>query len=173
METIPVLSRVGSFFGNDRNTPESTLEVGDAGRVRAIDGIGVKARVAFDVHVESGAASGSVTEGGTCKGIEAGKGGEAHVIRSAQGASEIHEDLGISIRCRGGCRHCLSMIRTSSGLHSQTGQHTARSGLLRNASGVSGEATGPEPVGWGAQLPSLFSMAAFRLRVGALCCATS
>lgn len=60
--------------------PESALVVGRARRVGTIVGVWVDARIALDVHVESLAIIGLVTQRCTSERVEALQGIETHVL---------------------------------------------------------------------------------------------
>ena len=62
LEAIAPLSLVDGLVHGDGCAPKSTFKVGDACGIGAIDGVGVETRVTFNVHVESFATIGLVTQ---------------------------------------------------------------------------------------------------------------
>ena len=79
-KAIAPLALVDGLVRGDGCAPESTFEVGDAWGIGAVDGVGVDTRVTFDVHVESFAAVGLVTQRSASKSIKALKGVKTHVV---------------------------------------------------------------------------------------------
>lgn len=100
MEIGAVLSDVRRLLGSHRRTPQSTLDVGGAGRVWALDQVGVQKGISFQVQVEGNATVGLLTDRHAGGGIVRGDCVEPHIVRCAQRGFEVLEDQGVPRRSR-------------------------------------------------------------------------
>ncbi len=116
LETITILSGVSCLLCNNRSSPECALIIRYAWRVWTIGRIRVYAWITLNIHIKGLATIGLVAFWSTSKSIIAGKSVKAHVIRSAQGSSQISKRWWVSVWCRGTSGHCLiNLARTMRG----------------------------------------------------------
>lgn len=97
LKVVAPLAQIGCLARGERSTPESALVIGRAWRVGAADGVWIERWVTLDVNVESNATRCLVTRTCALQSVVAGQGVEAHVARSAHGASKPFENLTVPV----------------------------------------------------------------------------
>lgn len=97
MEAVSPLAFVVRLLHGHWRAPEGALVVGQTGRIGAVIGVGVDARISFDVHVERLAVVGLVAQRCTLKRVEGSQGVETHVLGCAERPVLILKDQRVAV----------------------------------------------------------------------------